>query len=205
MNVGSVVAPILDDEPEVRKAAFRLLLTRGVPIEATALAEVSGIGLAELRRVLEELDRGGRIRRDESGRVVGSAGLSVVADRHEIEVGGRRFWTWCAYDFLGIFGALGASGRVWSPSPGGPLIEVEFQAGRPQPSSAVLYRPDTELRARCENVYEEWCSKSNLFVGEEEAQTWAGKHGIAGRILGLDEASELATGGWVQLTSGLAV
>ena len=32
--------------------------------------------------------------------VVGSAGLSVRPDRHEIEVEGREFWTWCAYDSL---------------------------------------------------------------------------------------------------------
>ncbi|PZS00154.1 MAG: hypothetical protein DLM67_02200 [Candidatus Nephthysia bennettiae] len=32
----------------------------------------------------------GRIRRDEAGGVVGSAGLSVIPDRHEIELGPSR-------------------------------------------------------------------------------------------------------------------
>jgi len=29
---------------------------------------------------------------------------------------GRRFWTWCAYDILGILGALKASGSALSPA-----------------------------------------------------------------------------------------
>ena len=43
-------------------------------------------------------------------------GLRVTKDRDEIELDGRCFWTWCAYDILGIFGALKASGSALSPA-----------------------------------------------------------------------------------------
>src|SRR2546423_15568161 len=106
-------------------------------------------------RILDELDEAGRIRRDAHGSVIGSAGLNVTRDRHEIEIGGRRFWTWCAYDIFGIFGALGASGRAISPSPSDrKAIEVRFVRGRPEATEAGLFLARAPwvgcLRNRCQ-------------------------------------------------------
>src|SRR5437879_1259109 len=147
-----ILEPAKDSQGVIRTAAFRLLLERSSPIETGDLHESTGISRDRLLELLDGLDAAGRIRRDDSGRVVGSAGLSVVTDRHEIELDGRRFWTWCAYDILGIFGALGASGRALSPSPVAGTIEVDFERGRPVNSEAVLFRPDEELLSRCEHV-----------------------------------------------------
>jgi len=161
------------------------------------LASKSGIRLERLSRLLDELDTAGRIRRNAAGDVVGSAGLSVVPDRHEIELNGRRFWTWCAYDILGIFGALGSSGRASSPSPtDGKRIVVDFTQGRPTKFDAVLFRPDEELMDCCESVYEKWCPNSNLFASPELATQWANQHSMRGRVLDLNEASDLATEDW---------
>ncbi len=184
----------------IRTAAFRLLLERLTPIETGDLHQSTGISSDRLLELLDELDAAGRIRRDDSGRVVGSAGLSVVADRHEIELDGRRFWTWCAYDILGIFGALGASGRAISPSPGGgKTIEVQFDRGRPVKNDAMLFRPDEELLNCCENVYEQWCPNSNLFASRELAERWASRHALDGRVMDLAEAAELATADWTEV------
>src|SRR6266702_2692280 len=98
----------------VRGQAFRQLLATGDPVSGKDLAAAIGISAAKVTRVLDELNTAGRIRRDEAGRVSGSAGLSVVADSHQIDFEGRRFWTWCAYDILGIFGALRATGAAAS-------------------------------------------------------------------------------------------
>jgi len=51
-----------------------------------------------LAALLDRLAGAGRILREGAGEVIGSAGLSVVPGRHEIELEARRFWTWCAYD-----------------------------------------------------------------------------------------------------------
>jgi alkylmercury lyase len=135
--------PLVDLEVMVRAAAFRLLIRSGEGITPESLAQVTGITGDRLAVLLDDLDRAGRIRRDEAGRVVGSAGLSVVPDRHEIEIEGRRFWTWCAYDILGIFGALQASGRASSPIPSTrDVSHLDFIGGRPQNTNAVLFRPD---------------------------------------------------------------
>jgi len=188
-----------DSQSLIRRAAFRLLLADSAPIGVKQLADVAGIKPDQVAILLDELDRAGRIRRDQRGRVVGSAGLSITPDRHAIELNGRKFWTWCAYDILGIFGALGASGRALSPSPGGHTIEVQFQQGRAVDIHAVLFRPDEELMSCCENVYEEWCPNSNLFVTAKEAKTWAEERGMRGRVLDLDEASDLGTKDWADL------
>ncbi len=185
-----------DSQDLIRRVSFRFLLARSEPVEAKELAAATGIKLERLSALLDTLDAAGRIRRDNSGRVVGSAGLSVVPDRHEIELDGRKFWTWCAYDILGIFGALGASGRAFSPSPGAGTIEIHFKRGRPVKNHTVLFRPDEGLMSQCENVYEEWCPNSNLFADAERASRWAGEHGPGGRVMSLDEASDLGTADW---------
>jgi len=194
-----ILEPPSDVEVLIRTAAFRLLLAHGVAITGEELGAATGIQREELDEHLDDLHRAGRIRRDESGRVTGSAGLSVIKDRHEIELDGRQFWTWCAYDILGIFGALGANGRALSPSPGGRTIEVQFERGRPVNSDAVLFRPDDELMSCCENVYEEWCPNSNLFADAERAKNWADLRGISGRVMNLAEASKLGAVDWAEV------
>src|SRR5437879_2514872 len=119
------------------------------------LVAATGIKRERLTEHLEELDRAGRIRRDRAGRVVGSAGLSVSKDRHVIELDGRRFWTWCAYDIFGVFGALEASGTALSPSPEGRTMDLRFERGRPVNGDAVLFRPDDNVMGGCEDGYEE--------------------------------------------------
>lgn len=187
----------------VRIAGFRQLLASGAPAGADGLASSMGCPLDKLAGALVELDRAGRIRLDEAGRVVGSAGLSVIPDRHRIELDGRVFWTWCAYDILGIFGATKSTGTAWSRSPAtGAAIELQFSAGQPTPASVVLFRPSDSYAASCTSVYEEWCPNSNLFENIEAAEVWAASHRLEGRVLSLEEASELATMEWLPLFSG---
>lgn len=202
-NRPQTMKPPIDVETLVRSAAFQHLFTHGEAVAPQTLAQVTGIRSDRMAAVLEQLDQAGRIRRNTAGLIVGSAGLSIVPDRHEIEVEGRHFWTWCAYDILGILGALRADGRALSPSPTDRKpIEVRFIGGRPQQSDAVLYRPDAELMDCCQNVYEEWCPNSNLFTSRDLAEAWAAEHGLSGRILNLDEAADLATNDWKSFTQG---
>src|SRR5262245_61829299 len=161
-----------------------------------------GAGVGEVDAAVRHLQAAGQIRVDEAGAIIGSAGLSVIADRHEIELDGRRFWTWCAYDILGIFGALRASGRAVSPSPAGETIVLRFERGLPSTGGAVLFRPDQELMSCCDNVYEEWCPNSNLFIDGSQASAWADAHAMSGRIMTLEEASLEGTLDWVDVTYG---
>ena len=90
--------------------------SKGDPIAVEDLVGAPCIRRHKLSNHLDELDRAGRVRRDEAGQVVVPPGLRVTKDRDEVELDGRCFWTWCAYDILGIFGALKASGSALSPA-----------------------------------------------------------------------------------------
>ncbi len=193
-------------DAEVRKAAFRRLLRTGTATPIADLASDLDRPEPEIVAAVEELKGQGRIRLDEEGRIVGTAGLSVSPDRHRIELGGRTLWTWCAYDVLGIFGALRADGTAHSASPSsGEPLEVNFHQGRPQQTSLVLFRPDEAYMSCCANVYEDWCPNSNFFESREAASTWAKARRLPGRVLDLAEAADLATGNWEPLADRLRV
>src|SRR5229473_2351551 len=185
----------------VRGEAFRHLLVAGVPATGEDLALAIGISADKVARLLEELNAAGRIRRDEAGRVIGSAGLSVVADRHQIDFEGRRFWTWCAYDILGIFGALRATGTAASRSPATAApITIRLRDGRPVAAAVVLFRPTDSFAASCTSIYEEWCPNSNFFEDDGSARAWSASHKLEGRVLSLEEAADLATAEWLPMT-----
>src|SRR6266540_1942376 len=82
--------------------------------------------------------------------VTGSHGLSVTPTRHELllEQGQeRRYWTWCAWDTVGILAALDASGRIRSTSPSsGAAIELDFHHGSPRRAdpALVVFFADTD-------------------------------------------------------------
>ena len=144
---------LADSNNLLRAVAFQHLIRNSQPVTPEQLGEASGFDLERTTTMLEELDRAGRIRRDSTGRVVGSAGLSVMTDRHQIDLNRRKFWTWCAYDIFGIFGALRADGDARSPSPPDlTMIELRFVGGRPQHADAVLFRPAEDVMSQCVNV-----------------------------------------------------
>jgi hypothetical protein len=81
------------------------------------------------------------------------------------------------------------------PPPTGEPIVVNFTKAA-RIDDAVLFRPDQELMSCCDNVYQEWCPNSNLFGSQPVAEAWAAQHRLKGRVLGLAEASDLATVEW---------
>src|SRR5712691_4870168 len=111
-------APGMDDVgQQTRAAAFRLLLKTGGAVSAAQIAAATKAAPSAVEADLRRLDAAGRIRLSAEGHVLGSAGLSAAPAAHELWLGSRRFWTWCAYDVVGIVGTLGADARSLSRSP----------------------------------------------------------------------------------------
>jgi hypothetical protein len=195
----ALAGALTDLQQRVRAAAFRALLARRRPVTAAGLAASLGADVGAVRQVLETLARADRIRLDAAGRVVGSCGLSVVPHRHELRIGRRRYWTWCALDAVGILGAVGADGRVLSADAeaGGP-IEVRFRGGEPTADGAVVFLADESC---CPAGVDSWCPKVNFFADAEAARAWAEQNGLPGEVVGVREATRRGAAQWRPLVA----
>jgi len=152
---------------QTRAAAFRLLLETGRPVSPVEIAAELNAAPSVVVAELGRLDAAGRIRLSAHGFVVGSAGLSVAPAAHDLWPGSRRFWTWCAYDIVGIVGTLEADARSLSRSPASGLeIELRFAAGRAPAGLVVLFLPDDGGSVR---TVDDWCANANFFEDREAA------------------------------------
>jgi alkylmercury lyase len=183
----------------LQRRAFRMLLADRHPVGLAELADDLQLDAGAVAAGVDDMAARGALRQDDQGRIVGAAGLSVVPDRHQLLLGGEPLWTWCAYDAIGILGGLGVSGTIISTSPSsGSTIEVRVTDGHPEPCSTVLFLAADTC---CANTYEQWCPQVNFFEDQTAAEVWATQTDAAGRILSLEEASQLGASDWAPLTS----
>ena len=184
---------LTDADRIVRTTAFLEILASGRPWDL-ASAGVLGIDPTTARAAIEHLVEAGRARTDERGRVTAAAGLSSDPTAHHVLIGSDPRWTNCAYDALGILGALGGDGMIATRSPWtGAAIRVLFTRGRPVGSEAVLFLADQSC---CSRPNEDWCPNVNLFEDRSSAERWGEDRGVAGRVVSLEEGTELGAAEW---------
>lgn len=180
----------------IREHAFRRLLHDRTPVTPSWLAARIGHPEQDVAAAITGMGGRGQLRLDDHGAITGAAGLSITPDRHQIDLPSGRYWTWCHYDILGIFGALDADGQatITEPAP----LTLRFQNGRPDAADLVLLLPDGDPIEEdcCDNTYAQWCPHANLFPDEAAARTWAQEHGIRASILPITEAADIATKAW---------
>jgi|ERR1700736_1755924 len=177
--------------------AFNLLLSTGRPLTSRSLAARLGVSPAEGSQLVAMLRERGHVRVDDHERIVGAAGLSVVPSRHRIFMGGRPYWTWCAYDAVGIMGAVRSTGSAVSRSPlTGAGLEVRFWDGRPEPTSIVIFMAEGGNGG---SLYDEWCPHVNFFEDEESALAWAAREGVEGLSLTVAKATAKGSLAWARL------
>jgi hypothetical protein len=165
----------------------------GRPVEVGVLAGALQREPAAVAAAVDRLEQAGVTRRDPAGRLLGSHGLSVAPTHHELLSDGRRRWTWCAYDAVGILGAPEADGRVRSRSPhSGTLIELTFDAGQPAATDAVVFMAEEP----CRSVIDDWCPLVNLFEHDHAAAAWARQHGISGAARPVAQATRVGAAAW---------
>ena len=127
--------PAIDAAGQVREVAFALLL-RGRPVSVADLAKAAGLGLDQTSAAVAALATAGWLDLDESGRIAGAAGLSLVAGPHRLTLDSGAFRSWCAYDSLGIAAALEdllAEVRLW---------RLEAKAGQEATTDGVAQMAD---------------------------------------------------------------
>lgn len=130
------------DEQALRKAAFHAILT-GKAIDRAGLVAVTGFASEKVGALLDGLsERGLAVVEPDSGRLVGSWGLSAVPTDHRLRIQGRELYTWCALDAVGIPAGLGEDARIAShchlcSAP----VDVEMVAGQ----VAQVVPPDVQI------------------------------------------------------------
>lgn len=186
---------------ELRELAFGLLLATGAGVEPRRLATLANADEAHVSATLDALAGAGRIDRDADGRVLGSAGLTIADGPHGLEIQGRTFRTWCAFDAIGIPAALGSDARI-STACGvcGQPIRIELDGGRPTADSpARLWLSDggADMRA-------DFCTPTVLLCSGEHALDWSERRAGHGRALSLAEAIDEGARSWASPASTAA-
>ena len=188
-----VLATLQGPEEGLRAVAFALLLARRLPVNGADIAAAAGVD--DVRATLDALAGAGWLDRDTEGRVTGAAGLSLDHGTHVLIIAGHRFRTWCAYDALGIAGALPAdAGIETSCGLCNAPIAMSILFGRPpayRPARLWLAAGGTDLRT-------DFCTPTVLLCSHAHAEAWATEHGDQGVILGLRAAASRGAREWAE-------
>jgi hypothetical protein len=185
--------PAVDAAGRLREVAFARLLLDRRPIEVAELAALMGLRLDVAASAVATLANAGWLDLDESGRVAGAAGLSLVNGPHRLTLDGADFRTWCAYDSLGIAAALAADADINTAcGECGTPIALAFHAGVPErggPEHLWLADGGRDLRGS-------FCTPTVLLCGDEHAVTWAAAQGGHEQSLDLATAARQGAADW---------
>ncbi|MEQ9642765.1 MAG: organomercurial lyase [Alphaproteobacteria bacterium] len=186
-----------DDGPEAAQLAVELyrMLARGVPVTAVALARRLSMKPERCRATLEGI-RASAIDYDDTGGIVGFAGLSLAPTAHRFRLAGHNdLYTWCTFDafFLpqvldraAVLETTCATTRV-------PIVVELSPSGdvATTPASAVMSMVAPDLDAFAEDLRGAFCQYVRLFCDVAAFETWAADRPDVA-MLTPHEAAELA-------------
>lgn len=196
------VAGLLDrlpgDAALVRRAAFARLLATAAPVDVAALAAECDLTSREVEAALADLSGAGTITRDPAGAVVAAGGLSVVPATHRLRLDSEQFWTWCAFDGIGIPAALNVDAVVETRCQTcDRALVVQVEAGRPPVDSPVVgWLPG----GPCGNVQADFCPEANLFCDATHLAAWRATGDHEGVTASLVELADLGKSTWSDVT-----
>ncbi len=97
---------LVDHGDNIAKAAFGLLLNNPTPLPMAILAERIGVQQSLVTQVFDQLRLVGRAETD-GDKLLGVYGLTLKPTRHRLTLRGSTFFTWCAFDIVGIPASAG--------------------------------------------------------------------------------------------------
>ena len=191
------------DAAAVRRAGFAGLLRTGAPVHGPELAASTRLTSARVDASLRTLVGAGAATVDAADALVATGGLSVVRTAHRLSLGRRGFFTWCAFDAIGIPAALGLD-AVASTACGdcGGTLRVEINTGEPVGQGRVRgWLPG----GPCANIRDDFCASATLFCDAGHLRVWrAGNNGPVGRAAGLDGLAAVGRAVWAELAAATA-
>jgi hypothetical protein len=187
-------------EKQILTAAFGTLPNTGHRISISDLSTGANLDSEKTSECMESMHRSGYLKLDFDQFIVAAAGLSVSPTKHEIFLDGRRFWTWCALDILGIFGALCASGSAKSYEPvEDKVIQIDFVDGVPQNANAMVFIADM---TRVISICCDWCPNVNFFASRSSGEEWLQKNAVEGSLISIHNVVSAARAVWSRYIIG---
>jgi alkylmercury lyase len=165
------------------------------------LAEGERVTEARLARAVDRdkpdvaavLDRWPNVQRDDEGRIVAFAGLSLTPTRHRFDVAGRRLYAWCAWDTLFLPALIGQEARVKSSCPvtGTEVWLTVGPAGvhDAEPAHLLVSFP-APASTVTSDITASFCGHVHFLAGGDAAEEWLADN-QGGLAVSLDDAVEL--------------
>lgn len=196
--ISSLLDRIGGDAALVRRTAFTRLRATAAPVDAATLAAECQLTLQEVETALADMVGTGTITRSPAGAVVAAGGLSVVPAKHRLRLGGHQFWTWCAFDGIGIPSALEDDAIVETRCPTcDRALVVQVEAGHlPADSPVVGWLPG----GPCGNVQADFCPEANLFCDATHLAAWRATGDHEGATASLLELAGIGKATWADVT-----
>jgi alkylmercury lyase len=178
-------------------ALYRLLAETG-PVLPEQLAAMLDTTPAEIIKLLDEPGLRCQQLLDDSKRIIGFGGLTLMPTTHRLQIGARQMFTWCAWDALFIPGLLRATtARVESTCPASgeivrltvtPSGALALGAGEPVVSFTL---PDAnDCAESAERSITCFCSHVHLLASYNAGAVWVAERDEV-FLLSLADAFEL--------------
>jgi alkylmercury lyase len=163
-------------------------LAEGAPVSVDELARRAGRSVADVDRRLSGWPN---VERDEDGRVVAFAGLSLRPTPHVLKFGDRVLYTWCAWDALFLPELLGATAGVSSTCPATrrriSLTVTPDSIAEVTPCEAVV---SIVVLESTDDIRSTFCCNVMFFASASAGRTWLASR-AQGALLTMEDAYEL--------------
>lgn len=185
------------DAATIRRAAFHRLRTGACASVADLVAD-TGLADDAVLVALDALVVAGTATLNEIGEVLAVGGLSIAPAAHDLLMDGRAFWTWCAFDGIGIPAALGLDALARTRCGHcGTRLDIPIAGGAPPADSPVVgWLPGQS----CTNVQLDFCPAANLFCTPQHLANWRTRAGDPpGQSATLTGLAELGAQVWAEM------
>jgi len=181
----------LNDQEQKISLGLYQLLAIGSPVPVGKLAESTGIDVAGISRVLNSWPG---VYFDDSGKVIGFWGLTIKPMRHQLILGGKTLYTWCAWDGLFIPELLKTSATLNTQCPVSKTRlsvfvddQVNFETPTPE---IVMSFIEPKQGLFDQDIIGQFCDYIYFFQDRETARQWRGSNPNI-LLLDLPQAMEL--------------
>jgi alkylmercury lyase len=175
-------------QEQVCRQMLQVLTDVGRPLAPAHLATLLQMSQEEFRM---HLTRVPDTEFDEQGNIVGW-GITLVPTDHQIQLQGKRLYTWCAFDTVLFPALLQREAEVHSvcAATRTPITFVATLQGIRELTPAASVLSLILPAERCDCVRGTFCEQSLFFQSEEAASSWMAQHPDA-VLLSIEEATVL--------------